>query len=212
MRLVGSLIAIVLYGCGGEAFTPDLFAGEDGGVDATQSDSEPRSTGGAPPTGTGGATTEDDAGEGDAGGAPTGAGGAVTQDDAGSTGGVGSGGAPAAGGAPSTGGHAPGTGGASTGGTVACTKVAHDNGIGQSWEDCVELGTYSKAQAMKACDASDATQCTDSQSCGGGNFVVIGRDTASNIIGAWGYGGAVESFVCSGATCSGCPTGGSTWK
>jgi hypothetical protein len=35
----------------------------------------------------------------------------------------------------------------------ACTTYTHSNGMGQSWTDCVPLGTYNEVQAAAACEA-----------------------------------------------------------
>jgi hypothetical protein len=43
--------------------------------------------------------------------------------------------------------------GGNTGGTGGCEHVTHDNGVGQTWQDCEPLGTYNNAQAFKACEA-----------------------------------------------------------
>jgi hypothetical protein len=43
---------------------------------------------------------------------------------------------------------------------MSCAQHTHSNGLGQTWVDCVALGTYNSAQAMKACTASyPATSC-----------------------------------------------------
>jgi hypothetical protein len=34
-----------------------------------------------------------------------------------------------------------------------CTTYTHSNGMGQTWTDCVPLGTYDEVQAAKACEA-----------------------------------------------------------
>ena len=40
----------------------------------------------------------------------------------------------------------------------ACASVAHSNGEGQQWTDCVALHTYDQAEATKAC-AAHGTGC-----------------------------------------------------
>ena len=100
-------------------------------------------------------------------------GGAVGPGGSPSSGGAGTGGS--TGGSPSTGGTGTGggSGGTSTGGALnsggtpgsggvadaGCTPVPHDNGLGQTWQDCVPLGTYNQSQAVKACKASFADLC-----------------------------------------------------
>src|SRR5271155_3117350 len=70
----------------------------------------------------------------------------------------------------------------------ACTPVTHSNGVGQTWTDCVPLGTYNETQAMKACAAvydGDAGTCIPMSSWCGANVVV------SNVTGCgtqvWNY-------------------------
>ena len=36
----------------------------------------------------------------------------------------------------------------------ACTLVTHSDGLGQTWQDCVALGTYDQAEAFRACVAN----------------------------------------------------------
>ena len=154
-----------LYGCGGEAFTTAGGAASEPGDDGAAS-----ATGGAAGS-TGGASA---------------AGGAVAAAGGGSTGGVeATGGQPAATGGTET--VDAGTGGAmvATGGSLntggapevdaGCALVTHDNGAGQTWQDCVPLGTYDEAQAMKACEAW-------SVAVGGGTscFVYVSGSTCSS--------------------------------
>jgi hypothetical protein len=77
-------------------------------------------------------------------------GGAPEVDAGGSTGG-----APETGGAVATGGAETGGSPPSTGGVAVvdagCELVTHDNGAGQTWQDCVPLGTYNEEQALTAC-------------------------------------------------------------
>jgi hypothetical protein len=212
------VVALLLVGCGGSSFEAPSFNSKNVENDA-----------GTVVSSGGGAGVEEDGGAetgGSGSGGKTGAGGVVNVE----TGDASSGGrALGTGGLREVGGT-QGSGGASTGGAInaaggtqnsggaqdvdsgGCALVAHSNGLGQSWQDCMPLGTYNEAQAMKACKAYGATRCIDSLGCGGGNLVVIGRDLADALVGAWGYSGFVESFVCSGATCSGCPSSGLTWN
>lgn len=186
MKNVGKFVVILsLYGCSGEFTT---FSGQ---AELDAADSAPMATGGAP--GTGGAT----------GGAP--------EVDAGGGGSPATGGFPATGGAPETGGVV-GTGGLlATGGVVgtggapetggapvvdACAPVTHDNGLGQTWTDCVPLGTYDEAQAMKACRASDAALCLKSERCGPAVYEVQGFNAdRSHLVGEWGYGSFATGYV-----------------
>lgn len=44
--------------------------------------------------------------------------------------------------------------------------VTHHNGMGQTWQDCVPLGTYNATQAMAACNAYAAAHATSCASAG----------------------------------------------
>lgn len=48
---------------------------------------------------------------------------------------------------------------------AGCALVTHDNGLGQTWQDCTPTGTHTQDQAMQACTAYCATNaCTCGQS------------------------------------------------
>jgi hypothetical protein len=75
----------------------------------------------------------------------------------------------------------------------ACTPVLHSNGLGQSWTDCVPLGTYNEAQAKKACwaavgPASAMSLCNVTPSCNEAVFYAVG---------IWSYAGATAGYVSS---------------
>jgi hypothetical protein len=162
-----------------------------GGADFTAADVGPvvedAGTGGA--TGTGGAVTED---AGTGGGQPE-SGGAQSE----------SGGATSATG---------GTGGAAEAGD-ACVLVTHSNGLGQTWQDCVPLGTYNEEQALKACKASVAVQCVVLQYCGNPIYSMRGYDVSGSAVGDWGYGGSRGGVVAIGDMGSDCVASAynSTW-
>ncbi len=88
----------------------------------------------------------------------------------------------------------------------ACTPATHNNQEGQTWTDCVPLGTYNEAQAMKACAAFAASvvplviSCTDS-SCGSGAETVEAIGTGLTVF--WAYAGPSAGYMAAG----GCPTG-----
>lgn len=182
------ITALVLCGCSGEAFTSVDFTrtiGDaqevDGGVTVDSDggsttpiteDSGPLGTGGSP-------SLEKDGGvrHPSTGGA-LGAGGSV------GPGGAASGGA-SSGGTIGSGGTV-GTGGTLGSGGTTCVSVTHDNGLGQTWQDCVPLGTLNLSQAMKACAASGAVQCFARAACGVSTDTVRGYDTV-RIVGEWGY-------------------------
>lgn len=93
----------------------------------------------------------------------------------------------------------------------ACASVTHSNGVGQFWQDCVPLGTYTAEQAIKACAATtgDAAKCGVAPACPPGiGAVATGYMTSS----MWEYEGPLVGRVFQGQ--AGCtPTGGtSTWN
>ncbi len=61
------------------------------------------------------------------------------------------------------GGGAGGGGGGGGGGNadLGCGAVTHSDGLGDTWQDCVALGTQDTTQAYKAADAWDATGTID---------------------------------------------------
>lgn len=74
-----------------------------------------------------------------------------------------------------------------SGGTVVDAFVTHDNGLQQTWKDCVPLGTYNQAQAMKACKASSATTCSPSTRCGSTVGEIQGWNADGSLLAEWGY-------------------------
>jgi hypothetical protein len=189
------LAFFLLVGCGGEPFGASFGAtgpttGGSAGSAVEETDSG--ASGGA--VGAGGASTggETDADSGAAGGT-VGAGGALPDEDAGAGGAShGSGGSLAMGGK-------LGAGGVPVEADAACALVTHDNGLGQTWQDCVALGTYDENQAMKACMVSGAMNCQTVAVCGSALPEVRGYSTdGSKIIGRWGYQGVLAGYVGTG--------------
>jgi len=190
------VISMLLAGCGSSPFTSQVFSDtpDDGGV-VPHVDALPFGSGGASGDATGGAPKADTGATGGRGfGGVEETGGRVS---------VHAGGAAGTGGAPETGGVV-GTGGATVI-DAGCTLITHDNGLGQTWQDCVPLGTYNEAQATKACKVSGATTCTanpGNPTCNGANRIVCG--SGSSFVGCWGYAGFVAGYVSrSGAPCLG---------
>ncbi len=201
--LITSLAILGLFGCGGESFTgftgdnpvstdADSTTSTDGGLDAISTNTAGGRSG----------LLEKDGGSVGSGGAPVAAGGSTTVGSGGATGTggsttAGSGGAFATGGATSSGGVI------GSGGSVACTLVTHTNGVGQTWQDCVPLGTWNESQAMKACVASmgDVRKC--SVVAGGCSAVQgISTDVTGTRNYIWGYSGASAGY---GTTSGSCP-------
>ena len=219
MRVKFLSLVLVLTGCGGESFTA---FGPEGSQDAgtggaVAADSGPQATGGA--SGETGGTADVDSGDAhaSAGGEPSSGGATSTGGTLSSTGGVGTGGASSAGGTTSTGGTA-GSGGALGTGGAACTSATHSNGLGQTWTDCVPLGTYDSAQALKACRASGASRCVDLGSdvgCGT-TAMVLGSNGSgiANFVGQWGYAGSGVGLVGTSSCSAYCPceASGKTWN
>lgn len=189
------VVLFVLTGCGGESFT-GFVEGDPTALDADAAGSD----GGLDATPTSAA-----------GGSSNGAGGEVIEDGGTALGAGGSGG---------TGGVLTSTGGArplgSGGGTDACTFVTHRNGVGQTWQDCVPLGTFNESQATKACKASVSVQCVVLDWCSG--HTMRGYDVAGMFVAEWGIGGTAGGHVAvgdgkgnfNGSACNGGP-GSSTW-
>lgn len=98
-------------------------------------------------------------------------------------------------------------------GNTCCALVMHDNGIGQTWQDCIPLGTWNQTQAMAACRASGAVHCLEGGGCGGGNLYIAGyNQDSSQHIGSWGYGGFLEGTACSIDNCGPSCPGPLTWN
>jgi hypothetical protein len=75
------------------------------------------------------------------------------------------------------------------------SPVTHDNGIGQTWQDCVPLDTYNESQAMKACVArtGDTGKCLlFASGCGSAPFVQGTDGTYSYF---WVYVGTTAGYV-----------------
>jgi hypothetical protein len=176
--LIFILTVLTLFGCGGESFDSALVAGPGGAPD----DGGP-GTGGA--TSTGGATAATGGTEA-TGGTVAATGGSPETDGAAAGGSSSTGGAPETGGLAATGGTTatggtPGTGGSSsTGGAqgtggATCALVTHSDGVGQTWQDCVPLGTLDSVQATKACEAWCAAESASGNlfcSCSAGTICV----------------------------------------
>ena len=198
-----SLLALLLFGCG-SGFS---MGAHEGALDGGTTDS---GTGGRAGLGSGGATGSGGAARGSggaargSGGAAIGAGGAAIgaggEADSGTAGDAGSGGVTGAGGAGDDGGTLSAGGTTGTGGSVACTLITHDNGLGQTWRDCVPFGTWNESQAMKACVASGAATCHTVTVCGPSLSEVRGYSAdSSKVIGRWGYAGVLAGYVGTGA-------------
>lgn len=174
-KIVLFLVLVLVVGCGGPSFTVSLDT-PDGGhaADALAA------AGGAPVVGFGGAAS---------GGAP-------------SSGGASAGGSSGSPDEADAGGHGSGSGGATVendagSGVPLCGTlpvVTHDNGNQQTWQDCVPLGTYNEAQAMKACKASGAVMCILNKRCGVGAVQGWNADV-SHLIGEWGYEDFATGYV-----------------
>jgi hypothetical protein len=153
------LISIVLVGCGDPFSSMSLAIESDAGDVRVLDDARPSIE-----EGPGGSEASFETG------GTQGAGGFV------STGGTAS-----AGGEPDS---DAGTGGAPP--SDACALVTHSNGLGQTWQDCVPLGTYNLNQAMKACSAANATDCYARAACGRVQDTVRGYQ-GNAILAEWGY-------------------------
>jgi len=188
------LLSVLVVGCGGSDFTPQLFAQGgygNGGETQTSTGGEETSTGGIGVSvegGSGGAHAADDGGlgGGSTGGSGEETGGTQATGDAAttSTGGTT---AVATGGSPATGGSL------ATGGASSCL-VTHSTGLGQTWEDCTTVGTHDATEAAKACEtwcaASGCTGSCTQLSLSSGTYIAEQEPTSNgSIVTAWGYYG-----------------------
>jgi hypothetical protein len=185
------ILVLALTGCGGESFTGFAPGGPvetDGGFEKIAAGGgQSEDDGGVLPSGTGGG--------GRGGATAVGTGGATAT---GGTTTAGTGGTPGSGGATGTGGATVSTGGVTgtggvtatggvtgTGGTTACTLVTHDNGLGQTWQDCVALGTLTTSQAMKACQAWPKGSNNSNECIGDPNVEITGGAATSPVTFRW---------------------------
>jgi hypothetical protein len=93
--------------------------------------------------------------------------------------------------------------------SACATPVTHSNGLGQTWTDCVPLGTYNMTQAFMACEA--ATGAAGAMQCGIHDGDAGGCDNGVFYVGGfWVYAGPTAGHVSS--TAFDCPTTASpTW-
>jgi len=91
----------------------------------------------------------------------------------------------------------------------ACAPVSHTDGLGQSWQDCVPLGTYSLSEAMAACVAGygSALACS-SHICGTGQPSDPAFHAVCGSVVCWAYDGPYVGKVTLPAS-GGCPSSGS---
>lgn len=188
-------LALLVVACGGDGFS----------TSASYVDGGPRGTGGEV-VGTGATRSNGGASSGGAsnGGAMAGLGGTASGGISASGGQeAGLGGSPGSSGGSggssgSTSGVAGSSGGSSGGGGGgvfdACAPVTHDNGLGQTWQDCVPLGTYNLEQAMKACRATGLTDPAGCviNACVGSPSAVCESSRDSR---CWGYYGQNRGYV-----------------
>ncbi len=204
-RMILLVVALVLAGCGGSEFGDEIFqnTGGDGNGGETSTGGAMVGTGGSSSQSTGGFAGQDAQTEAGTGGNETGG---ATSD--GSTGG-----ATETGGASQGGATASSGGVAATGGATGCTLVTHDNGLGQTWEDCVPLGTYTQAQATKACEAwCAAVGCITSCWAGGACGQSVMRGEISGTDRGWDWSGInIGSAVSISSTEDSCAVIG-TWN
>jgi hypothetical protein len=170
------LVLVAAVGCGGPSFTVG-FKEIDQADSGSQADAL-AAAGGAPTVGSGGKVGLSAGGQPSSGGADSG--------------GTSSGGAPSSGGLSGSGGAVDVDGGHDSGGATgvggepadACVLVTHSTGLGQTWQDCVPLGTYNEEQAMKACEAWCASGGNCIPCTSGGRFCEDSETSSNYIAGA----------------------------
>ncbi len=99
----------------------------------------------------------------------------------------------------------------------ASCQTTHMNGVGQNYYDCVDAGTYTSQQALKACTAytSDQFQCNQgSCTSDAGDMMVCGYPEGGTNCVCWTWAGLDTSHVYkSGSTTCYCPsTNDPTWN
>jgi hypothetical protein len=101
----------------------------------------------------------------------------------------------------------------------ACVPTTHTDGVGQTWQDCAPVGTYTQAEAEAACMANGGALCVASDCGGSGSLAVCDVDPhgAGNCI-CWVYSGALVGDVnvmggCTNALQASCNSGPPyTWQ
>lgn len=94
----------------------------------------------------------------------------------------------------------------------ACSRVDHNDGIGQTWTDCAPVGTYDAAQATSACDAAGGKHCA-LNACGADAAAsdVCSCGIASLGCVCWGFAGPGAGHVASSTLEPQC-AGPGDWK
>ena len=89
------------------------------------------------------------------------------------------------------------------------TLFTHSDGLGQTWQDDVPLGTYNSAQAVKACATwtGDAKRCNFFTDCANSPEDVLGVDATGVTEYHWSFAGNTAGYV--GAEGQ-CPSPGNT--
>lgn len=97
-------------------------------------------------------------------------------------------------------------------GQETCAPVMHSDGIGQSWQDCVPLGTYDEQQALAACRSSGRS-CA-AVTCGGdaGAQAVCSACACWTFAGPYGAGSVYATTSCQDAGVEQHCGGGATWR
>ena len=89
--------------------------------------------------------------------------------------------------------------------------VTHSTGVGQTWTDCVPLGTYTQAEAEAACRANGGTSCVVN-TCSGAGQAICDRDpgVGAGYCTCWGFSGVaivgrvVDTGSCTDPSLAGC--------
>jgi hypothetical protein len=114
-----------------------------------------------------------------------------------------------------SGGKSDSAGEAEAGQAEACSLVTHSDGIGQTWQDCLPLGTYDEAQALAACIANGGSPCVQSNCTGAGSAICDKDPVMPGYCSCWTYAGSsaghVESHACATISVAACG-GGATWR
>ena len=90
---------------------------------------------------------------------------------------------------------ADGEGGQVEAGAEACVPVTHDDGIGQTWQDCTPAGTYTRGEAEAACRANGGSPCVQNDCSGSGQAVCDIDPRSPGYCSCWVYVGPLAGHV-----------------
>ena len=91
----------------------------------------------------------------------------------------------------------------------ACTLSSHSDGVGQTFEDCIALGSYSEALAIDACNAfrgMGGVGCVSATcSSSAGEALIVCTEGLMTSCACWVYSGADVGHMRLGDSPTDCP-------